>query len=224
MGNNLNNNYNSKKFENKVKKTSNINEINYSKNKLNKSNMSIEQHKLEINDLKNQLNKDNIIIEQQKLEINDLKNVLIKANIIIEQQKLEINNLQNQLNSYNNINNTINNYKNIINQKDIEINNLRLQLNNINNFNNMPNNNINIDEIKTVNFLSSDKKIYYAVPCIGSNTFAEIEEKLYQKYPQYRETNNNFIANETEILRFKTISENNIGYGLPVTLIVPAKK
>ena len=51
---------------------------------------------------------------------------------------------------------------------------------------------------------------------------AEIEEKLYKQYPQYRETNNNFLANGTQVLRFKTIAENNIGNGLPVTLIVPS--
>ena len=73
-----------------------------------------------------------------------------------------------------------------------------------------------------VNFISSDKKVQFEIPCIKSNTFAEIEEKLYQQYPEYRETNNNFLANGTYVLRFKTIAENNIGNGLPVTLIVPS--
>ena len=73
-----------------------------------------------------------------------------------------------------------------------------------------------------VNFISSDKKVQFAIPCIKSNTFAEIEEKLYQRYPEYRETNNNFLANGTNVLRFKTIAENNIGNGLLVTLIVPS--
>ena len=50
----------------------------------------------------------------------------------------------------------------------------------------------------------------------------EIEEKLYKQYPQYRETNNTFIANGTQVLRFKTIEQNKIGNGLPVTLIVPS--
>ena len=154
-------------------------------------------------------------------EINDLKDKLIKANKIIEDQKLKINELQNKLNNYNN---TINNYQNIINQKDIELNNLRLQLNNnINNINNNANNNMfNINEMMTVNFISMDQNVHFAVPCLGKNTFAEIEEKLYKQYPQYRETNNSFLANGKEILRFKTISENKIGNGLPVTLIVPS--
>ena len=148
----------------------------------------------------------------------DLKNQLIKANKTIEQQKLKIDELQNKLNNYNN---TINNYNNIINQKDIELNNLRTQLNNINN--NMNNNiNINMNDIMSVNFISMDQNVHFSVGCLKTNTFAEVEEKLYKQYPEYRETNNNFIANGTQVLRFKTIAENKIGNGLPVTLIVPS--
>ena len=88
--------------------------------------------------------------------------------------------------------------------------------------NNTNNNMININEMMSVNFISMDGNVHFSVPCLGKNTFAEIEEKLYRKYPEYRETNNNFIANGTQILRFKTISENKIGDGFPVTLIVPS--
>ena len=154
-------------------------------------------------------------------EINDLKNQLIKANKIIEQQKTKIDELQNKLNNYNT---TINNYQNIINQKNNEINNLKLQLNNKTNniINKNTISNFDLNEMMTVNFISMDQNVHFAVPCLGQNTFAEIEEKLYKQYPEYRETNNNFIANGKEILRFKTISENKIGNGLPVTLIVPS--
>ena len=73
----------------------------------------------------------------------------------------------------------------------------------------------------TVNFISMDQKIHFAVPCIDTNTFAEVEEKLYKQFPEYRETNNSFIANGEPVLRFKTISQNKIGNGLPVTMIIP---
>ena len=155
-------------------------------------------------------------------EINNLKNELTKAKKIIEQQKLTINDLQNKLNNnatiINNLNNTITNYQNIINQKDVELNNFRAQLNNNINIQK----NVNFDDIMCVNFISSDQNVHYAASCLKTNTFAEIEEKLYKQYPQYRETNNSFIANGTQVLRFKTIAENKIGNGLPVTLIVPS--
>ena len=156
-------------------------------------------------------------------EINNLKSELSKANKIINEQKLKIEELQTQLNTYNNninnLNNNIKNYQNIINQKDIELNNLKNQL--LSNNNNIINN-FNLNEMMCVNFISGDQQIHYAVPCLKSNTFAEVEEKLYQKFPVYRETNNNFIANGNLVLRFKTIDENKIDNGLPVTLIVPS--
>ena len=149
-------------------------------------------------------------------EIIELKNKLTRANKIIEQQKLKINELQNKLYNYNN---TINGYQNIIKQKDIELNNFKTQLNNTNNG---INNNININDIMSVNFISMDQNVHFSVGCLKTNTFAEVEEKLYKQYPEYRETNNNFLANGKQVLRFKTIAENNIGNGLPVTLIVPS--
>ena len=166
-------------------------------------------------------NNQNMLLSNNNDEINKLKNELTKANKVIEQQKLTIKESQNKLNNYdntiNNLNNDINNYRNIISKKDIELNNYKSQLNN-----NIPNNNVNFNDIMCVNFISSDQNVHFAVSCLKTNTFAEIEEKLYKEYPQYRETNNNFLANGTEVLRFKTIAENKIGEGLPVTLIVPS--
>jgi phosphate starvation-inducible protein PhoH len=112
-----------------------------------------------------------------------------------------------------------NNYKKIIKNKDTELNylknQLKVQLNNSN-----KQDKVYLNEMMCVNFVSSDQKIHYAVPCISNNTFAEVEEKLYQEFPEYRETNNNFLANGQPVLRFKTISQNKIGKGLPVTLVV----
>ena len=179
-----------------------------------------------------QINPNNVLINNSSQsikisnsnEINKLKNELSKANKIIEQQKITINELQNKLDSYNtilnNLNNNINNYKNIIVQKDAELNNLRAQFNN-NNIKNIQNK-VYFNDIMCVNFISSDQNVHYAATCLKTDTFAEIEEKLYKQYPQYRETNNSFLANGTQVLRFKTIAENKIGNGLPVTLIVPS--
>jgi len=125
--------------------------------------------------------------------------------------------------------------ENIIKQKDLELNSLTAQINNIqmNNNNliynnqinniNIPNNNfnININDMVCINFISSEQKIHFAVACIKSNIFAEIEEKLYKQYPAFRETNNTFLVNGTIVLRFKTIAENKIGNGFPVTLMIP---
>ena len=96
----------------------------------------------------------------------------------------------------------------IIESQEKEINKLKLELqkNNINSTQNP----INLDETMTINFYSLDQKINCKINCLKTDTFAEVEEKLYQRYEEYRETNNNFIINGKLILRFKKIYENNI--------------
>jgi len=158
----------------------------------------------------------NNILQNKDKEILNLKNELNNAKNIIEQQKNTINTLRNQLN---NNSGNYQYYQNIINQKEKEINNLKLELQNIKSQNKEQY--ININKMMTVNFISMDQKVHFAVPCIGTNTFAEVEEKLYKQFPEYRETNNHFIANGQPVLRFKTISQNKIGNGLPVTMVIP---
>jgi hypothetical protein len=153
-----------------------------------------------------------------------LKEELNKSKKIIEQQKNQINELQNQLNSANNQLYKLQSLQSLIKEKDKEINNLKSQLKNISNINinnsNYQSNNINTD--KCVNFISNDQRIYYAIPCSGNSIFAEIEEKLYKEYPEYRETNNIFLSEGKEVLRFKTINDNKIGTGKPIMLVKPS--
>ena len=67
-------------------------------------------------------------------------------------------------------------------------------------------------------FISSDEKITYAIPCKNTTPFVRIEEKLYEEYPEYKDTENHFIYNGNEIERFKTMKENNIQSGKPIIL------
>ena len=153
-------------------------------------------------------------------EILKLKKELNEAKQTIEQQKIKIQNLENQINNINSNNNIIiQNYKNIINQKEQELNNLKSKIQNNNISSKI--NYIDINRMMTVNFISMDSKIHFAIPCLDTDTFAEVEEKLYKQFPEYRETNNSFLANGEQVLRFKTIKENKIGNGLPVTMNIP---
>ena len=165
----------------------------------------------------------NNINNMKDMKILELQNELDKANKIIEQQKSTITNLQNQLNNLNNYNynnniNLIQSYQNIINQKEQEINELKLKLQNNNP---QVGEYVNMNKMMAVNFISTDSKLHFAVPCVETNTFAEVEEILYKQFPEYRETNNTFMANGGQVLRFKTIKENKIGNGLPVTMVIP---
>ena len=135
--------------------------------------------------------------------------------------------------------------KDLLNQKMKEINDLKIQLQNkektiellnnqisnkiieLNNMKNKISNNNNDDLINVINpgekilsaqFISSDQKLIYSIPCKNTTTFVRVEEKLYEEYPEYKETENHFIHNGTAIKRFKTIGENNIKSGKPIIL------
>ena len=147
-------------------------------------------------------------IENEKLknEINKLNNELLKANKIIS-------NFNNNQNSNIEINNKINNLKEMLKMKDNIINDLKNQLKN------EEHKTVNYDDILFVHFISKDLKLNYPIKCLKTDTFAVVEEKLYQKYEEYRETNNNFTANGRIVLRFKSISDNHIKDGDKVQLI-----
>ena len=67
--------------------------------------------------------------------------------------------------------------------------------------------------------MSGDRKINnIGIKCLKTDTFAEVEEKLYQIYDEYRESNNIFLTEGKTILRFKTIEQNNIKDGTIVQL------
>ena len=113
-------------------------------------------------------------------------------------------------------------------EKTIESLNTQLsnKINELNNIKNKINNNyddlVNIinpgEKIIAALFISSDQKIQYAISCKNTTPFVRIEEKLYEEYPEYKETDNHFLHNGTVIKRFKTVEENHIKSGKSIVL------
>jgi len=224
FNNNFNNENNkfSHNFQNNViNQFNNGNQSNIFMNNIPMNNMNnIQMNNMQFNNNMNNLqinNMNNLYIK----EIDELKKKLNKANKIIENQNKEIQDLKNQLSKINVFhidNNQKDNLINELNNKNIEINSLKQQLQNFKN-----NNGKNIkNKDKCVTFITQDYSLCYGVPCSGDSIFAEIEEQLYQEYPEYRETNNNFLSEGNIILRFKTIDQNKIGHGKPVILVKPS--
>ena len=147
-------------------------------------------------------NKD--LLNQKMKEINDLK-------IQLQNKEKTIELLNNQ------ISNKITELNNLISNKIIELNNMKNKISNNNN-----DDLINVinpgEKIIAAQFISTDQKITYAIPCKNTTPFVRVEEKLYEEYPEYKETENHFIHNGTVIKRFKTIGENNIKSGKPIIL------
>ena len=133
--------------------------------------------------------------------------------MLLNQKMKEINDLKIQLQ---NKEKTIELLNNQISNQIIELNNLK---NKINNNNDDLFNVINPgDKIIAALFTSSDQKVTFSIACKNTTPFVRIEEKLYEEYPEYKDTENFFLHNGTIIKRFKTIEENNIKSGKPIIL------
>ena len=111
--------------------------------------------------------------------------------------------------------NEINKLFQTINQKDNQIRELQLK------FQKIEKKNVSMSDIMVVNFVSMDQSIRTGIPCLAEETFAEVEEKLYQIYEEYRNTNNILLFKGNTILRFKKIKENKIKNGDTVIIKLP---
>ena len=67
-----------------------------------------------------------------------------------------------------------------------------------------------MNEIVTVMFQSIDQKILTPLSIPKSELFVRLEEKLYEKNPEFRDLNNYFTVKGKVIKRFRTMEENNI--------------
>ena len=163
--------------------------------KIEKSNEQINYNIEEINKLKKDI--EILTKENQKLKLD-----LLVANKIISDLK---NNKEKE--EYNQIKEENLNLKNkiIFLQKKLEENKEEKS---------------NINEIMFINFISTHSFIHCEIKCLPNDIFAEVEEKFYKKYNQYRNTNNIFTDNSKTILRFKTLKENNICDGDIVQLFI----
>ena len=96
-----------------------------------------------------------------------------------------------------------------LNIKNNEINELKLKLQN----NGKLEQKINLSDVLVIYFKPVDNSFYDGIKCLANETFAEVEEILYKKHNDFRNTNNMLTANALPVLRFKTIGENNIHDG-----------
>ena len=148
-------------------------------------------------------------------EISKLKEEIKQLNLTITQQKQKIDELENKLKKNQNI---IQSLEDIIssNPNNDKINYSLQKV--IYDLKNIYTPTVDFSQLVSINFTSSDQTINYSVPCLKSDVFAVVEEKLYQEFPEKRETNNYFLCQGNQILRFKTIAENKIKSGFPVIL------
>jgi len=163
----------------------------------------------------NQINNmnNNIIIELNNYKKENLK---LKEEIIKLQQ--ENHKLNSELLKANqmviNIQQKDFDYINQINDLKNKLNDLSKRVSNDGNLKKY----VEYNNIMVVHFISGDSRINHGIKCLKTDTFAEVEEKLYQMYEEFRETNNIFLVKGNIVKRFKKMSENNINNGDKILL------
>lgn len=172
------------------------------KNELNKTNeISTSNNEIE------KLKKENEIL---KKENQDLLFELFKANKLLQEKQKNIieNNTLKKLDEENN------SLKYQLSLKDNEINDLKTKFQNIS----IEKPKYNMDDIMVIYFRPTDGSFHQGIKCLPTDTFAEVEEKLYKIFDDLRDTNNMFTCNTFQILRFKKLSENKIKDGDEIML------
>ena len=107
-----------------------------------------------------------------------------------------------------------------IKEKEFEINNLKKEMQLKKDNNSFNKTFYAREEMMALNFLSTDSKLHYAIPCLYKDLFVDVEKKLYDKYPEYKEKNNNFLSQGKIVLKFKTVGENRLESGIPIVMQV----
>ena len=216
INNNMNINKPNKNYNNPNVNIANIEKPKTINNPINESEIN-ENQKL-IEELLNEVDKYRSENEQMKDKIKQLENDNNMLNNEVNKAKKIIAGLNQKQNEEQENQYIILSLKETIKDQEKKINDLKTQINNTVNIKKSVTG-FDFDDIIVVHFISMDQKINCALKCLKTDTFAEVEEKLYQKYDEFRETNNNFIANGKMILRFKKISDNNIHDGDKIQLI-----
>jgi len=148
----------------------------------------------------NELEKKNKEFEE---EINKLKKELEDKDKIIKKQNIKIKELEN----------TIKETK-INNNKDIEklLDEIK-KIKSIIPFDILPG-----EKIMSIIFKSDDQNILYSVVCKSTDKMIRLKNIIYDKYPEYKEYENDFLFKGEKINENKTLEDNKIKDGSIITI------
>ena len=165
-----------------------------------------------VNDIQNLIKYDKLLLKKSKKENDKFQKKISKLNNKVQYLSNELLNTKLAFFNQANMVKCLSELNQEINNRDYnyrkEINDLKLKLSKYE-----YDVEVNLHDMIVINFNSEDGRMRYAMQCLKTETFAQVEEKLYDKYREYKNTNNKFISNGRNILRFKTVEENNIRNG-----------
>ena len=142
-----------------------------------------ENLKKKINDYKKKLNEANEKLQEKEKIIAKNKKEIEELKKIIEEKE---NSLNKCLEEKNKLINDIEKLKTSIPNKSSE------------------------EKLISIVFLSSDENICYPVICKNTDIFIKIENLIYEKYPEYKDTKKEFFINGNKFNKNGSLEENNI--------------
>ena len=164
------------------------NNANNEKNKIN--NNSIEN----IND-----NQKSLLIQKQneyyEKKVKELENKIKKLELIIKEKD---NIIDNKIKELENISNN-----NI--EKTNKIKELEKEIEKYKKYCLLPG-----EKLINIKFISIDQTIDFIIVAKNTDNFAKLETSLYEKYPNYKDTENYFLVNGKKLNRHRTLEENKI--------------
>ena len=76
------------------------------------------------------------------------------------------------------------------------------------------------EKLMCIIFISTDQKVHYPIICKNKQKFNEVENLLYEKFPEYKDSENFFLIKGHKIIKSMTLEENNIENGEIITMTV----
>ena len=74
------------------------------------------------------------------------------------------------------------------------------------------------EQLLSVIFVSLDQKIHYSAICKNTDKFSKIENLLYDAFPEYKESENQFFVNGNKVNKYKSLDFNKIKNNDIITL------
>ena len=197
-------------------------ELSKTQNLLKEKEKAIEKEKNQNQILGKELSKSqNLLKEKEKIleeEINKNKNLIKKLKDLQNSLKVQEEESNKKINNYQSIISTDSKDEKMIKLLD----ELELKEKEIKKLNEMksrfPFELLENEKLMTLIIISGDQKVHYSIICKNTLKFTEIEHNLYEKYPEYLESENYFLAGGKKINKYKSLEENNIKNSDIITL------
>lgn len=179
-------------------------QLNNTQNQYQSTQYQLQNLQYSLTNTQNQLNISQNQLQIEKNTNNELRNRLIMSNQMISNQKVNIDSLNSEIENMR----TKNDYDNKkvislmeqIKQKENELTRLTFIITKFSK---------QLNPLSII-FRSMDSSINIAIYCYYSEIFSNVEERLYQSFPQLRNTYNLFLFNGKSIEKEKSVILNEI--------------